>query len=84
MIFLLYLGTVFTVWYFRQHNDQKKYKGQRMVYKTLPMKLKIEAHESKAVNRGRTDYTMTKQRTKGKRRKRGQNQGSTECCLIRS
>jgi hypothetical protein len=48
----------------KQHNDQKKYKGQRMVYKTLSMKLKIEAHESKAVNRGRTDYTMTKQRTK--------------------
>jgi hypothetical protein len=26
----------------RQYNDQKKYKGQRMVYKTLPIKLKIE------------------------------------------
>ena len=48
----------------RQHNDQKKYKGQRMVYKALPIKQKIEPHESKAVNRGRTDYTMTKQRTK--------------------
>ena len=48
----------------RQHNDQTKYKGQRMVYKTLYIKLKIEPHESKAVNRGRTDHTMTKQRTK--------------------
>jgi hypothetical protein len=35
-----------------------------MVYKTLPIKLKIELHESQAVNRGRTDHTMTKQRTK--------------------
>jgi hypothetical protein len=35
-----------------------------MVYKTLPIKLKIEPHESKAVNRGRTDHAMTKQRTK--------------------
>ena len=35
----------------RQHDDQKKYKGQRMVYKTLPIQLKIEPHESKAVNR---------------------------------
>ena len=48
----------------RQHDDQKKYKGQRMVYKTLPIQLKIEPHESKAVNRGRTNHTMTKQRTK--------------------
>jgi len=31
-----------------------------MIYKTLHIKLKIERHESKAVNRGRTDYTMTK------------------------
>jgi len=35
-----------------------------MIYKTLHIKLKIERHESKAVNRGRTDYTMTKKRTK--------------------
>jgi hypothetical protein len=48
----------------RQYNDQKKYKGQRMVYKTLPIKLKIELHESQAVNRGITDHTMIKQRTK--------------------
>jgi hypothetical protein len=48
----------------RQHDDQKKYKGQRMVYKTLPIQLTIEPHESKAVNRGRTELTMTKQRTK--------------------
>ena len=48
----------------RKHNDQKKYKGQIMVYKTLHIKLKIESHESKDVNRGRTDYTMTKQRAK--------------------
>ena len=35
-----------------------------MVYKTLPIKLKIEPHELQAVNREWTDNTMTKQRTK--------------------
>ena len=48
----------------RQHNDQKKYKGQRMVYKTLPIKLKIEPHELQAVNREWTDNTMTKRNIK--------------------
>jgi len=48
----------------RQHNGQKKYKGQRMVYKTLPIKLKIEPHELQAVNRKWTDNTMTKRNIK--------------------